>query len=106
MIKKSKLIVAVDSGPAHIAVATKTPVVVLFGPGEVNKWHSGWNKNPFKYIYNRIDCSPCREFNCDKNNRMCMDMISSRDVNNTIEEILTPTEYTVGNKNSIHKNYI
>ncbi|MBI5191820.1 MAG: glycosyltransferase family 9 protein [Nitrospirae bacterium] len=88
LIKMSKLMIAVDSGPAHLAVAGKTPVVVLFGPGEVEKWNPGWNNSPNKYIYNKLPCAPCREYDCEKHNRMCMNSITVNNVVNNIETML------------------
>jgi len=39
LIQRARLLVTVDSAPLHLAVATKTPQVVLFGPTNPLHWH-------------------------------------------------------------------
>lgn len=39
LIKGAKLYLGVDSGPMHLASATSTPIVALFGPTHAYHWH-------------------------------------------------------------------
>ena len=39
LIAQARLLVTVDSAPMHLAAASKTPQVVLFGPTNPFHWH-------------------------------------------------------------------
>jgi lipopolysaccharide heptosyltransferase II len=48
LIKEASLLIAVNTGPVHIAAATQTPVVVLYA--QTNPQHTPW-KTPNKVLY-------------------------------------------------------
>lgn len=48
LIKEALLLIAVNTGPVHIAAATKTPVVVLYA--QTNPQHTPW-KTPHRVLY-------------------------------------------------------
>ncbi len=48
LIKEASLLIAVNTGPIHIAAATQTPVVVLYA--QTNPQHTPW-KTPSKVLY-------------------------------------------------------
>lgn len=77
LVKKCSMLVTVDSGPRHFAVAFKRPVVVLMGPTD-----SRYTKTEYeigKVIREDVDCSPCHIKICPTDHR-CMTMISPEKV--------------------------
>ena len=77
LVKKCSLLVTVDSGPRHFAVALKRPVVVLMGPTDPRYTESEYEIG--KVIREDIDCSPCHIKTCPADHR-CMMMISPEKV--------------------------
>jgi ADP-heptose:LPS heptosyltransferase len=57
VIKTARAFVGVDSSLAHIAAATHTPAIVLFGPSTPMVWGYAENYN----IYKAPRCSPCAD---------------------------------------------
>ncbi len=59
VISRADLFIGADSGVMHIAAATGTPVVSIFGPTNSAAWEP-WTANA-KYILLRsgVECSPC-----------------------------------------------
>ena len=75
-ISKCGLFICNDSGPAHLAAATKTPVVMIFGPGEYFRWQP---LHPETEIVRKpMDCSPCSQDNC--NDPKCIRAVGVDDV--------------------------
>jgi heptosyltransferase-3 len=58
LIAKAQLLITVDSVPLHIASATKTPVVVLFGPSSEQNW-GPWMHPRSRVVTKKISCRPC-----------------------------------------------
>lgn len=63
VIAQAELFVGNDSGPAHIAAAVKTPLVVLFGPASSVRW-SPW-RAPSVLVQNYFPCNPCSMYTCE-----------------------------------------
>lgn len=84
LIKDSKAVVSVDTGPMHIASAFEKPIVALFGPTS-EKRTGPWAGN-FKVLKSSLSCSPCFKKKCK--NWKCMSEIKPEDVKNALEEIL------------------
>lgn len=80
VIDKAHLMITNDTGPMHIAFATATTTVSLYGPS--NSDHYGHYKNNY-VVQKAIYCSPCiHEFElspCNGNNQ-CMQQIGVADV--------------------------
>lgn len=70
--RHAKFYVGGDTGPTHIAIAAKTPVVGIFGPTEW--WRNGsLNPNDICVERNDINCRvDCHRRSCDK--WICMDI--------------------------------
>ena len=77
LVKKCSLLLTVDSGPRHFAVAFKRPVVVLMGPTDPRYTESEYEIG--KVIREDVDCSPCHIKICPTDHR-CMTMISPEKV--------------------------
>jgi ADP-heptose:LPS heptosyltransferase len=79
-LQRASVLVAVDAGLAHLAVALGTPAVVLFGPSDSAKW--GWTGPRHTVISRALPCSPCSLFGYHKpcHEIPCMRGIEVRDV--------------------------
>jgi heptosyltransferase-3 len=63
VVADSRLLVGNDGGPAHIAAAVKTPLVVLFGPASSERWRP-W-RAPAELVQNHFPCNPCSMYTCE-----------------------------------------
>lgn len=59
LIRNLDLLVSVDSGPAHIAAAVGTPVVVLWGPGILEQTRPIESGGPVDIVREPVPCAPC-----------------------------------------------
>ncbi len=77
VIQNLDLLISVDSGPAHIAAAVGTPLVVLWGPGILNQTGPLSSTTPIQVLNARVPCAPCygteRMKQC--RNNICMEQI-------------------------------
>ena len=76
LLSRARLFLGVDSGPMHMAVALKVPVVALFGAGDpsaIGPWGPG---SVVVSETSGFDCSPCAQTVCPHEGRSCMDAIS------------------------------
>ncbi|MEO5333853.1 MAG: putative lipopolysaccharide heptosyltransferase III [Magnetococcus sp. YQC-5] len=63
LIRRAHLFVGVDSAPMHMAVAVKTPSVVLFGPS--SEWDWGPRGDLHRLVVSdRFPCRPCQIDGC------------------------------------------
>ena len=86
LAKRAKLYVGGDTGPTHLAVAAKCPVVGIFGPTE---WWRNGSVDPKDICVerNNIDCRvDCHRRKCDK--WICMDI--------SVEEIFRNAQKRLG----------
>ncbi|MCQ2957890.1 MAG: glycosyltransferase family 9 protein [Candidatus Gastranaerophilales bacterium] len=88
LIKMSSLMVCVDSAPLHMAIATDTPVVAIFGP--TNEEVLVPKRNNIVVMKNEnINCRPClwdkRQTSCET--KECLE-IHTKDVFDAIEGLL------------------
>lgn len=79
LIKRSGLFVGLDSGPAHIAIATKTAsVIICSGTNRPELWLP---KAPFaKLLYHNVHCKPCGLVVCPEPKHYCMEAVSVEEV--------------------------
>ncbi len=62
LMRRSRLLISNDGGPVHLASAVGTPVLAIFGPGDVNRFHP---LSPgSRVIYKPVECSPCYYVEC------------------------------------------
>ena len=87
VIADSKLFVGNDSGPAHIAAAVKTPLVVMFGPASSVRWRP-W-RAPSELVQNHFACNPCSMYKCEAfDEPECIRSISVAQVMGAVEKVL------------------
>lgn len=88
VIAGAKLFVGNDSGPAHIAAAVKTPLVVMFGPASSVRW-SPW-RAPSELVQNPFACNPCSMYKCEAfDEPECIRSISVAQVMGAIEKAMS-----------------
>ncbi|MFQ5863056.1 MAG: lipopolysaccharide heptosyltransferase II [Candidatus Brocadiales bacterium] len=86
LVKKCSLLITVDSGPRHLAVALNKPVVVLMGPTDPRYTHT--KQEVGKVIREVVECAPCHLKTCPTDHR-CMKRIKPRRVAETAIDLLT-----------------
>ncbi len=60
LIKQSKQFIGTDSGIMHLACVVGTPVIAVFGPGNLAKWHPKGDSHAV--VTENVACSPCTRF--------------------------------------------
>ena len=79
LLARASLMVAMDSGPMHLACAVGTPVVALFGP--TAPWRTGPFGSRYSVIRKELLCSPCyKKKACPLGHHRCMAGIAVEDV--------------------------
>lgn len=76
LYEKASIVVSTDTGPMHLAAATGTPVVAIFGP--TAPWRTGPFGEGHKIIRVGLECSPCFKRQC--NTIDCMKQITVNQV--------------------------
>jgi len=74
--RRCRLLVGNDTGPTHVAAASGTPVISLFGPADPVRSHPWGRENVV--IKKDLPCSPCSRIVCKE--LTCMKSISVEDV--------------------------
>ncbi|MCF6147789.1 MAG: lipopolysaccharide heptosyltransferase II [Candidatus Kuenenia sp.] len=85
IIQKSDLLISVDSGPRHIAVAFKKPVITLMGPNDPR--YSSSPSEIGEVIRADVDCLACQLKVCPKDHR-CMIQIKPEKVAGVSVELI------------------
>jgi len=90
LLKLARVVIANDSGPAHLAAAVGAPVVALFGPT-----HEAFGFAPrgerVRVISHSLACRPCTVHGgrrCPCGNRACLDDIAPAEVLAAARELL------------------
>ena len=88
---RARLFVGVDSAPMHIAAATGTPAVALFGPSDEREW-APWQV-PHRIVAGPgYPCRPCRNDGCGGSKRSdCLATLPVAAVVAAVYELLAAT---------------
>jgi len=84
LMKMSRFVLAVDSGPMHMASAVGVPVVALFGPTAPRRTGPYGGKHII--ITKELKCSPCFKKICP--DARCMMEITAQEVVRAVEKML------------------
>ena len=88
LIAMSKALICVDSVPLHIASATKTPVVVVFGPTSEQNW-GPWMHPKARVVTQPFSCRPCYQDGCGGSKKSdCLLSISPHALLAALDEVL------------------
>jgi heptosyltransferase III len=85
IIAQAQLLVTVDSAPTHLAAATRTPQVALFGPTNPFHWRP---RDSAALVLQGASTTPLREFSADQA-RLPMKQISTGAVIDAMETLLS-----------------
>lgn len=89
----ARLFIGNDSGIAHIAAATGTPSVVIFGSSNVTHWRP-WTFGQSEVVREELACQPCHGYFCAEfDHAQCILRIPVERVVGAIERILKTTEF-------------
>jgi heptosyltransferase-2 len=98
VIQGLDVLVSVDSGPAHLAAAVGTPLVVLWGPAILEQVRPLSSRSPVTLLRHPPPCAPCYETplmkTCPRN--VCMESITPREVLASVEALLDRGENPTG----------
>ena len=86
LLEECRLLVALDSGPQHLAAAMGTPCISLFSCHAPRGEWRPWGNLSFA-IQKRVDCHTCRRRECPYDNR-CMKLISVAEVIDLARSVL------------------
>jgi len=83
----SCLHIGVDSAAPHIAAATGTPTITIYGPSSWKDWAPVGKDH--RVILPDMDCVPCRQKGCDnKGQSRCLDELDTDHVKHVIREAI------------------
>ena len=72
LLEQAALLLTVDSGPMHLAVALDTPLVALCGPTDLRRWRPGARRGRPAIISRALPCAPCHARDCPLGHHRCM----------------------------------
>lgn len=90
LIRRLRLYLAVDSGPAHMAAALGTPLITLWGPAIFEQTAPRAGGASLRILYHRVHCAPCYGTPLMKicQDNICMKQIEVAEVQSAIEGML------------------
>lgn len=90
---RARLFIGNDSGIAHIAAATGTPCVVIFGSSNVTHWRP-WTTGPSEVVREELSCQPCHGYFCAEFDQpQCILRVPVERVLGAIDRILGSSEF-------------
>ena len=95
LLSLSRLHIGVDSAAPHIAAATGTPTVTIYGPTSWQDW-APLGKDHYVVVQD-MDCIPCRQLGCNNSGRSrCLDDLNIDQVKKVIREAIESTSVIAG----------
>lgn len=86
LIKRCNVFISNDAGPMHLAAALRTPLVALFGPGDIIRYDPRRLWDRAIVFYKKADCAPCINASCSS--LKCLKDISVQEVKDAIMKLL------------------
>lgn len=87
LIERAPLLIANNTGPAHVAAAVGTPVVDLYAM--TNLQHTPWEV-PSRVLYREVPCGPCYKSVCPEGHHDCLRLVTPEEVVRAALELLGP----------------
>ena len=84
LLERADLFLGNDSGPMHLASATRTPTVAVFGP--TDPLRTGPYNRKAAVVRAQLDCMPCFRRSCDR--PRCLEEVTPQKVADVCEEVL------------------
>jgi len=89
LLAAARVVVANDSGAAHLTAALETPLVAVYGATDPDV--TGLATGRHQILYHPAQCSPCGRRRCARPTHECMDGTSPADVMRSIEQLMAGT---------------
>lgn len=86
LVSECDVLVTNDSGPMHIGYSVGTPLVAIFG--STSPEMTGPVGGGSLVVRQKVDCAPCFERECTRNDLQCMNAVSVQDVFDAIKKLL------------------
>ena len=86
VVRRARVLVAIDSGLRHYAAALGRPVVALFGPTDI-RWTETWHAKEVR-LQAALPCEPCQKPVCPLGTTECMGKIAPEEVLDALDEAL------------------
>jgi len=83
LYEKAHLVISLDTGTLHLAVATGTPTISLFGP--TAPWRTGPFGKGHIVFFKKLSCQPCFKRKCKT--RECMKKIEVEEIISAVKEM-------------------
>ncbi len=78
LIKRCSLYISNDTGPMHIAALINTPLIAIFGPGDITRFDPRRISDRAVVLRKETHCAPCNNAECDL--MKCLQSITPEDV--------------------------
>jgi len=85
LLSLANLLISVDTGVAHLAVALRCPTVALFGSGDPAQWGYPQSEE-YRVIHHPMECWPCYHPECPRGQE-CMRAITVDEVLAAVDQI-------------------
>ncbi|GEM_PF-3070555 len=93
LIAGARVFVGIDSGLAHLASTTRTPMVVVFGP-HLPENYRPWRNFGVRIVERPLPCRPCFEKKCPWPYPRCVQDIPAEQILGEVEALLNnPSSY-------------
>ncbi len=86
VIGKCDVFISNDTGPMHMAAALGTPLVAIFGPGDLTRFDPRHLSERVLVLRQPVDCAPCNLVICDRMD--CLKKITPQDVVDAAKQLL------------------
>ena len=87
LVRKCGMLVTLDSGPRHFAVAFRRPVATIMGPNSPLYTQTDYENGAVVRV--DVDCGPCQEKSCKTDHR-CMELITPEMVFDACRKLIGP----------------
>lgn len=88
LLQRARLLVANNTGPAHIAAAVGTPVVSLYAM--TNPQHTPWQVAQ-RVLFHPVDCRDCLRSTCPQAHHACLDLLTPDTIAAAVSSLLQET---------------
>ncbi len=86
LIKRCDCFISNDTGPMHFAAILKTPLVAIFGPGDLGHYDPKAVSDKVIVLKKDTECAPCSKITCD--DLRCLKSITPDEVIQAVEKLL------------------
>ncbi|PKN64071.1 MAG: hypothetical protein CVU57_15980 [Deltaproteobacteria bacterium HGW-Deltaproteobacteria-15] len=87
LFSRCRIFVGNDSAPAHLAAAAGCPTLTLFGPTFPRMWRPLTDRG--EVVFKNVECCGCRQEECVRPERTCMEMIEIEEVWGKVQRMLS-----------------